>query len=304
MIPFKRSVLLAAGLLAWLPAFAQLGGAINAAVITETRGTVAGQAGKGNKIVLKKGQPVQPGTVIDSSPNSDTVLAFPDGQIGVLGSKGTIRLNNYAYDLKDPAKNDINLNLVNGNLRVVMGEIGQNNPAALQLQVGTASVAMQSSDKANPADASLVSLEGAIAVNVRSGRLEVRLPNGTLLQVLAGQTLMLSQDGKPQIDTTAKMMQTLGDSPLGQQVAAQLTESQSFGPAIAQAQAAMAAVNAALKDPAAAAPGSDAKAILAMLETLPPAEAAQDLPPPQFNTTNTPASGAAGGGTPCSASCN
>ena len=304
MISFKRSVLLAAGLLASLPAFAQLGGAIRAAVITESRGTVAGQAGKGAKVILKKGQAVQPGMVIDSSPDSDTVLAFPDGQIGVLGSKGRIRLNNYAYDLKDPTKNDINLNLVNGNLRVVMGEIGQNNPAALQLQVGTASVAMQSSDKTIPADASLVSLEGAIAVNVQTGRLEVRLPDGTVLQVLAGQTLMLSQDGNPKIDTTAAMMQALGDSPLGREIAAQLAESQGFGPAIAQAQAEMAALNAALKNPASVTSNPEAKQILAMLESLPAAEAGEELPAPQFNTSNTPASGAAGGGTPCTASCN
>src|SRR5260221_5095167 len=132
VITMIRSVLLAAGMLAGLPAFAQLGGAITAGLITEARGNVAGHAGQGKPLLLKKGQPVQPGMVIDSSPNSDTVLAFPDGQIGVLGSKGTVRLNNYAYDPKDPTKNDINLNLVEGNLRVVMGEIGQENPAALK----------------------------------------------------------------------------------------------------------------------------------------------------------------------------
>jgi hypothetical protein len=304
VITFLRSMVLAAGLLAWLPAYAQIGGTLRAAVITEARGTVAGQTGKGKPLVLKKGHPVQPGMVIDSAQNSDTVLAFPDGQVGVLGSKGTIRLNNYSYDISDSSKSDINLSLVTGNLRVVMGEIGQSNPGALHLQVGTASVAMQSSDKTIPADASLVSLEGAIAVNVQVGRLEVRLPDGTVLQVLAGQTLMLSQDGKPQIDTTAKMIQVLGESVLGREIQAQLAESQSFNQDIAQAQAAMAAVNAALKDPAAVS-NPEAKQILALLENLPPPEqAASQQPVPEFNTTNTPASGAAGGGTPCTASCN
>src|SRR6185503_14862686 len=112
-----RCIFLAAGLFTGLPALAQLGGAITAGVITESRGNVAGQTRQGKPQQLKKGQPVQPGMVIDSAPNSDTVLAFPDGQIGVLGSKGTVRVNNYAYDPKDPSKNDINLNLVEGNLR-------------------------------------------------------------------------------------------------------------------------------------------------------------------------------------------
>src|SRR5258706_2266875 len=249
---FIRSILLAAGLLTGLPAIAQIGGAIKAGLITQARGNVAGQAGQGKPVALKKGQVVQPGMVIASSPDSDTVLAFPDGQIGVLGSKGNVRLNNYVYDLVDPSKNDINLNLIEGNLRVVMGEIGTKNPTALHLQVGTASVALRSSSEASPADASLISLSGAIAVAVQSGQLSVRLPDGSVLQVGAGQTLMMRQDGKAAVDSTAAMMQSLGESSLGQQIRAQLAESQSFSSAIAAAQIQMAAINTALKNPAAA----------------------------------------------------
>jgi hypothetical protein len=274
-------------------------------VITEARGNVAGQAGKGKPQLLKKGQQVRPGMVIDSLAGSDTVLAFPDGQIGVLGSKGTVRLNNYAYDPKDPSKNDINLNLVEGNLRVVMGEIAQSNPAALHLQVGTASVALQSSSKDSPADASLVSHDGAIAVSVQEGRLEVRLPNGSVLRVSAGQTLMLSQDGNPQVLPTAQAMQVLGDSPLGQQIQAQLAESRGFSQIISETQKTIAAVTDSLKNSTAAPDSPEAKLILAALEELPAAaQVAADLPPPEFNTAITPATGAAGGGTPCTASCN
>src|SRR6185436_9011080 len=265
-------------------------------LITQARGNVAAQAAQGKPVALKKGQPVQPGMVIESAPNSDTVLAFPDGQIGVLGSKGNVRLNNYVYDLADPSKNDINLNLIEGNLRVVMGEIGKTNPNALKLQVGTASVALRSSSDASPADASLVSLSGAIAVTVQTGQLSVRLPDGSLIQVAAGQTLMLSQDGKPQLDTTAKMMQTLGESTLGKQIQSQLMESQNFSKDIAAAQVQMAAVNAALKDPAAAAKlAASDKQVLAMLEDLPPTGDVSAPQQPENTTTNTPATGAGAG---------
>ncbi len=306
---FMRSVLLlAAGLLAGLSAFAQLGGGskpvsggIKAGMITEARGDVASQSGVGKPQPLRKGHAIRPGMVIESAPDSDTVLAFPDGQIGVLGSKGNVRLNNYVYDIADPSKNDINLNLIEGNLRIVMGEIGQKNPGALHLQVGTASVALQAGSQDAKTDASLVTQGGAIAVSVQVGRLEVHLPSGQVLQVNAGQTLMLSQDGKSELEQTAVMMQSLSRSALGLQIQSQLAESLGFTQVIAEAQAAMAIVNAALKDPANA-PNPAMLEILALLESLPsPGEIAPDAPtlPP----ATTP-SGAGGGGTPCGASCN
>ena len=303
-----RCLLLAAGLLTGLPALAQLGGAVRAGLITQTRGNVAAQT-DGKPTFLRKGQAVKPGMVIESSPDSDTVLAFPDGQIGVLGSKGNVRLNNYVYVLTDPSQNDINLNLIEGNLRVVMGEIGMTNPTALKLQVGTASVSLRSSSDTSPADASLVTIGGAIAVSVQAGQLSVRMPDGSVIQVNAGQTLMLSQEGKAEVDTTAAMMQSLGQSALGQQIRGALAESQSFNQAIAEAKAQMAAVNAALKNPALAASNPAVQEVIALLilESLPAAAQLATAQQPE-NTTFTPATGAAGGGgggsTPCPASCN
>ena len=185
----------------------------------------------------------------------------------------------------------------------IQSKYDASNPAALKLQVGTASVAMQSSDKTSPADASLVSLEGAIAVTVTVGRLEVRLPNGTVLQVLAGQTLMLSQDGKPELEQTAVMMLSLSRSALGLQIQSQLAESQSFTQVIAEAQAAMATVNAALKDPANA-QNSVTQEMLAQLEALPSPGQTAAPDSPSLPPATTPSSGAGGGGTPCGASCN
>lgn len=299
----RRILLLAAGLLTGLPAFAQVHSGIKAGLITEARGNVAGQSGQAKPRALKKGQQVVPGMVIESAPDSDTVLAFPDGQIGVLGSKGNVRLNNYVYDIVDPSKNDINLNLIEGNLRVVMGEIGQKNPGALHLQVGTASVALQSGSQGVQTDASLVTVSGAIAVSVQVGRLEVHLPSGQVLAVNAGQTLMLSQDGKPELEQTAVMMLSLSRSALGLQIQSQLAESQSFTQVIAEAQAAMATVNAALKDPANA-QNSVTQEMLAQLEALPSPGQTAAPDSPSLPPATTPSSGAGGGGTPCGASCN
>src|SRR4029077_15851345 len=115
-------------------------GAITLGVITQTKGNVALKSTQGVSQILKQGQAIRPGSLIQSSPDSNMMFAFPDGQIGVLGQNGAFRLNDYAYDPKALAKSDLSMSLIEGAMRVVMGEIGQGNPSALRLQVGTASV--------------------------------------------------------------------------------------------------------------------------------------------------------------------
>jgi len=226
----------------------------------------------------------------------------------VLGQKGAFRLNDYTYDPKNLANGDFSLNLIDGVMRVVMGEIGQANPGALKLQVGTATISLQAGNQDKPTDASLATQDGAIAVSVIEGRLEVRLPSGAPLQVNAGETLFVSQTGNPRVGPTATMADVMGDSSLGLRMLAELAEAKSFSADIAQAQQLMASVNAALKS--GAAPGTtalaaldpDTLAILAELENLPPTADIGDQP--AVPNSPTPATGGAGGGTPCGASCN
>jgi hypothetical protein len=221
-------------------------GTLNVGIITQSKGNIAAKSGE-VKSDVKKGRPVKPGMLIESEEDSETVLAFPDGQVGVLGQKGSFRINGYAYDPKDLAGSDINLSLIEGVLRVVMGEIAQTNPSALRLQVGTASVSMQAANQGST-DASMVSANEQVAITVNSGTLQVRLPTGSVLTVLTGQTLILDQNGTPEVGPTADMLQTLSGTRAGQQIQAMLQEAQSFGPVISQTVATMSIVTNAIKD--------------------------------------------------------
>jgi len=283
-------------------------GAVTMGVIMQTQGNVALKSAQGQSVVLKKGQAIRAGALVQSGSDSHTVVAFPDGQVGALGPNGVLRLNAYSYDPQNLGKSDVSMNLVEGGLRVVMGEIGQGNPSALKLQVGTASVSLQSSQDKEPADASLVTQEGAVAISVESGRLNVRLPNGQTQSVNAGQTLFISQSGVPTVGATSKMLDVIAQTPLGQQILSQLSQSQSYGAEIKQAQTAMANVTVALKTgqdpigPLALATG-DPAAALALLDNL-PAPGAIGEAAPSAPAAGTPSTAGAGGGTPCAASCN
>ena len=95
------------GLLAALSVLAQTKGSsigpaadkvVTAGVITREQGNASVKGGSGSSRSLKRGQVVRPGMLIDTESGSSTVLAFPDGQVGVLGSDGKLRLNDYLYD--------------------------------------------------------------------------------------------------------------------------------------------------------------------------------------------------------------
>lgn len=287
------------------------GGTVTLGVIMQTRGNVALKSLRGPSLVLKKGQVLRSGALVQSGPDSNTVFAFPDGQVGALGPKGVFRLNDYVYDPRNLGKSEFSFSLIEGGLRVVMGEIGQGNPSALKLQIGTATVSLQSSQESKPADASLVTLEGAVAISVEDGRLDVKLPSGQTQQVNAGQTLFISQTGELSLGTKDKMLDVIGNSALGREIVAQLLAAQSYGPAIQQAQSAMANVTAALKagkDPSVAltlvtGDPAAALALLKQLENL-PAPGATTPTIPSGPAAGTPSTGGGGGGTPCAASCN
>lgn len=221
-------------------------GTLNVGIVTQSKGNIAVKAGEA-KSEVRKGRPVKPGMLIESEEDSETVLAFPDGQVGVLGQKASFRINGYAYDPNDLGGSDINLSLIEGVLRVVMGEIAQTNPSALKLQVGTASVSMQSASQGST-DASMVSANEQVAITVNAGTLLVRLPTGSVLTVLTGQTLILDQNGTPEIGPTADVLQSLSGTRAGQQLQGMLQEAQNMGPVLAQTVATMAIVTNAIKD--------------------------------------------------------
>ena len=314
MIACTRWIALIAGLLAGSPALAQTSGSVAGAVITELRGKVTVQFGQENPRPYKLGEPIQPGMILETEPGADVVLAFPDGQVSVLSGQSTLRLNSYVYDPKDPSKNDVSLNLISGTMRVVMGEIGQSNPAAVRLQVGTSTVVLQPGTQSGRSDASLVVQNGGqMAVSLQEGRAEVRLPTGLAQQVSDGQALYMGLDGAARVGPSAQILQQAG--PVGGEIQKQLAEMQGFSQKILQTVRTLASVTSALKDSAntgeAVKASSDTavEEIFRQLASLPStagtaAQTSVLFKPPEFYANGTPSTGGTGGGTPCGASCN
>lgn len=292
MHPRVRTVLfLILGLAAWATAFAQVKVLRPGAVVTELRGTLTVQIGANSPQAYKPGMPIPVGAILRTGVKSSAMLVFPDGQICALGENTTFRITYYFYDPSDPSNGELSLNLIEGSLRIVMGEIAQANPGAVRVQVGVVTVGVDASS-APRTDASVVVQGGPVAVTVERGSVVAFLPSGQQQPVASGQGLLFGQDGTVFAGTTVQILQQLGTQPQGEQMQQQFVVLQAMGQSIAQTVIT-------LSTPALV------QLLLSDLENLPPpGEIALDLPPPVFSTANTPATGGGGGGTPCAASCN
>ena len=318
-IPF---LLLLIGLAGALPVFAQSQSTVSGegAVVVEVHGSASFQLGNQAPQPLRVGQLLPVGAVVVmTEQDSAAVLAYPDRQITIIGELSQLRIVGYRYDSKDPSKGLVSLNLISGSLRLVVGEIGQQNPGSVRVQIGTATLGVMPTENRNT-DANVVVLGGPVAVTVQQGQVQVLLPSGAPQQVGAGQGMYVDQDGAVSRGTTGQIVQQLGATSQGLNIQKQFATLQGYEQKIVQTVVTLAAVTSGLKDPQAT-PAALAAAekfaeleILKQLGSLPataaitsPAQPSPDpvLPPsPVAASTGTPSTGAGGGGLPCSASCN
>jgi hypothetical protein len=261
------------------------------AVVKDAVGTLTVQIGSNPPQPYKPGTAVPVGAILRTGANSSVTLVFPDGQICALGPNTTFRMAAYAYDPRDAAKNQIQLNLISGSLRVIMGEIARTNPGAVQVQVGVATLGVNAAS-APRTDASVVVQGGPVAITVERGSVTTFLPSGQPQPIQAGQGLLLAANGNVTRGTTAQVMQQLATQPQGLQMQQQFAGLQAMSKNLAD-------LVLTLSTPSAA------QELLAQLDNLPPPGQVQsDPPPPVFNASGTPGTSASSGGTPCSASCN
>ena len=295
------------GLTSGLPSLAQNTVPAAVAVVAESSGTVTVQIGDGPPQPFKPGQPLQLGMIISIGPASSAVLVFPDGQVCALGEGSVFRIISYVFDPRDSSKNQVSLNLIDGSMRIVMGEIGQTNPSAVRVQIGTATLGVVPSQSATT-DASVVVQGGPVAVVVQEGRVEVRLPTGQPQEISAGQGMYMGLDGSVRRGAIGQIIQQLSQSPQGADAEKQLAVLQGFSQKLAQTVITLATVTSAVKNLEASESAQRfvenalAAEILKQLASLPPTaqvSSPQSTPPLVILIVITPQTGA-GGGSPVS----
>ena len=196
------------------------------ALVTEIRGTAFIRLGTAPEQALVVGQKIPPGALLRTSSDSMVVLGFPDRQICVIGETSTFRIVDYRFEAGQPEKGQVSLNLINGSLRIALGEIGALNPGAIRVQIGVATLGVLPSGDSNRTDASVVVLGGPVSVTVQEGRAVVLSPSGLSQQLDAGQGLYLGSDGSVRRGDIGQLAALLGQGADGKEILKLLTSLQ------------------------------------------------------------------------------
>lgn len=212
------------------------------AVATEIRGAAFYQLGTAPEQPLVAGQKVPPGALLRTASDSMVVLGFPDRQVCVIGESSTFRIVDYRFDSTQPEKGQVSLNLINGSLRIVLGEIGTLNPGAIKVQIGVATLAMLPSGESNRTDASAVVLGGPVALTVLDGRAVLVPSTGKPQQLDAGQGLYLGSDGSVRQGNAAQFSSLFGQVADGKEILKQLASLQGMTDTVQQTVIAMASL--------------------------------------------------------------
>jgi hypothetical protein len=179
--------------------------ALSLAALALIPGTVLGQAGyvheiSGNALIRNgHGAPVAvgagdtfvQGTSIETSANGRAVVKFEDGQLVALLPDTTLRVDQYAYDPRNPRASSSRMSLGNGALRFVTGVIGSTNREALRFAAGAFTVYLRGTDitlLANPADkgtqTAAVNLGGAL---LQTGAGSIRVGTAQFASMTTGR---------------------------------------------------------------------------------------------------------------------
>lgn len=143
--------------------------------------------------------PLSEQMVISTGNASRAVLKFEDGQLIVLRSNTTFRVQRYNFDTTQPEKSNILFSLLKGGLRAVTGLIGKQHKQNFKLTTPTATIGIRGTDF-------MLHTEGdGLAGQVTSGGIEMETDAGKSV-FSAGQSAYTSSRGN--IPSIAKLPPT------------------------------------------------------------------------------------------------
>jgi hypothetical protein len=278
--------LLLAGHLFGTAALAQAPANAGTIVVTDTGGRLRYRIGDSQPQLVSKGQSIPVGARLTSGPDSRVVLTFSDGQTVALGPMSRLLIREYRYLPNDPGNSRVLLNLTDGSVHIVMGAIGERDPSLVQIQVGTKTTG-QAPRRAPGNDVGVIVLGIATLVQVTNGNVSLMVASsGESHPLAAGERALVQADGFVQMGGPRQMDELVGKTAAGKYMLQGMNTLQRVDlPRFARQTAVT------LSTP----PSDDI-----LKEFAAPGEIAQPL----TGTVPTAATGAGGGGLPCTASCN
>lgn len=117
-----------------------------AAEIRSAVGVVFAQAGGGEVRVLQVGAKLSVGETVGTQKGAFAMLVFGDGSRVALRPESALTVRGFRYRPEDAKEDEMAVQLLQGWLRKVSGEIGKRNPRSFEMRVGDATIGIRGTD--------------------------------------------------------------------------------------------------------------------------------------------------------------
>ena len=112
--------------------------------VQQLSGTISVQKADGSTRVLARQSEVGKGDTLNTERDSYAQVKFADGGVMTLKPNTRIKIEDFVFDEKEPAKDASAMSLLKGGLRMITGLVGKRgNPDALRLGTATATIGIR-----------------------------------------------------------------------------------------------------------------------------------------------------------------
>ena len=177
--------------------------------VSQLAGVLSVQRPDGSIRVLSPKSEISSGDILNTQKDSFAEIKFSDGARVVLKPNTSVKIENFAFQEAEPAKDSFVYGLLKGGLRAVTGLVGKRNPDAYRLATATATIGIRGTtftaddcinSECLTADGGKV--EQGVIVGVQDGEIVATTKAGSQ-NFLAGQFgLMDSAERRPRFLST------------------------------------------------------------------------------------------------------
>ncbi|MBE0618971.1 MAG: FecR domain-containing protein [Burkholderiales bacterium] len=158
-------------------------------VVEATSNTVSIRGASGDTLTAKPGTTFEAGTTISTGADGRIAVKFADGQLAIVGPGSVLSIGQYQFDPKDAKAGRLAVELLNGAMRIVTGEIHQQNIEGMSISAGASIIDVLNS--VGPADFTVVvdtkNQEVGVA-RVTVGEISVHTPYGPIEKIGANES--------------------------------------------------------------------------------------------------------------------
>lgn len=168
--------------------------------VASVRGDLFAVAATGDRRLLAQGAGVYPGDVVETGPQTQTMLVFRDQSRTTVGGGTRLRVDDFVFDEANAGDGRFLVSLLRGSMRTLTGLIGGANPRNVRVQTTTATVGIRGTGFDMRCDGTCANEPDApgtgLALFTWQGVIDATRPGGAPQVIEAGSGLMFSAAGE------------------------------------------------------------------------------------------------------------